>query len=471
MTIPLRVYYMAGAGDVITSFEHWRKGEDDPRITAVAYSSQFFDVCRELGAELWAVSTYPQPGIVREGGITVEHRGDPLAGKSGLAYHWAHLSYARQVIADIRAFRANVAVVGAEPYPFLLEPLRSMGVNVIAGMHCVLWPKHGGISAARRSLLKLSADFYRTQCKAILSISSDVNAQVQDLVGGSSSSIVDFRPLFRKHVFEALPPPQPRVRPFRVFFAGRVEHNKGVFDLLEVAERLQKEGRSDVEFDLCGTGAALDELQSRVSALGLERSFRLHGYCKQQRIRELLGRSHLVAVPTRSDFIEGLNKVVVEGVLAGRPVVTSTVCPAVHYVRGAVVEVEPDNPSGYYDAICRLADDGEHYAQLQTATHGVAVQFLDDRYSYKSAVRHVLLALREGQTPAPVSHPPPNAGRAGFGSKRWPAGVSLNHGRTSDPWLRPSQPPRSVPPAAPRTSDLEPRAPQLGALRVPARSN
>ena len=56
-------------------------------------------------------------------------------------------------------------------------------------------------------------------------------------------------------------------------------------------------------------------------------------------MRAMYDDAHVVIVPTTSDFIEGFNKVVAEAVLAGKPVITSSVCPALEYVRDAVIEV------------------------------------------------------------------------------------------------------------------------------------
>ena len=45
-------------------------------------------------------------------------------------------------------------------------------------------------------------------------------------------------------------------------------------------------------------------------------------------MREMFRQAHVLIVPTTTDFIEGFNQVVVEGVLAGRPVITSWNVPS-----------------------------------------------------------------------------------------------------------------------------------------------
>ena len=74
----LRILYAAGPGDVIGTYRHWKQGLDDPSEVAVTYSSQLFDVCRELGAEAWVISYHPRRQKLRDGPFVVEHRPLPF---------------------------------------------------------------------------------------------------------------------------------------------------------------------------------------------------------------------------------------------------------------------------------------------------------------------------------------------------------------------------------------------------------
>ena len=95
-------------------------------------------------------------------------------------------------------------------------------------------------------------------------------------------------------------------------------------------------------------------------------------------------------VPTTTDFVEGLNKVILEGVLAGRPVIASAVCPALDVVRDAVVEVAPDDAAGYRDAILQLRGDPELYARKRRACVDYKEQFYDPANSWAAALRSAL---------------------------------------------------------------------------------
>ena len=99
---------------------------------------------------------------------------------------------------------------------------------------------------------------------------------------------------------------------------------------------------------------------------------------------------HVLIVPTTTDFPEGFNQVVGEGILAGRPVITSSVCPALDYVREAVVEVPADDVSAYHDAILRLHDDLALYEQKRSASVALQGQFYDPKRGWAQALRMAL---------------------------------------------------------------------------------
>jgi glycosyltransferase involved in cell wall biosynthesis len=94
-------------------------------------------------------------------------------------------------------------------------------------------------------------------------------------------------------------------------------------------------------------------------------------------MQKMFSLSHVVIVPTKSDFVEGLNQVVIEGILANRPVITSSVCPALTYVQEAVLEVLPDDIAAYANAILKLYDDYDFYEMKQQNCSKLQEKFYD----------------------------------------------------------------------------------------------
>ena len=296
------------------------------------------------------------------------------------------------VVASAVQYRADVVIatggMGAWPP---LRLLSLFGIRLVPSVMCVLWLKqHPPTGRFKKWLLRRDAATFARQASATMSASQDITEQVTQLSGGCPRPVAPFLPTYPRQSFADIPAPPAERSPFRVLFAGRVESNKGVFDLLDVAKRLRADGGAPVVFDLCGTGSALDDLRRAVAEAGLAETFLCHGHCDRPRMKAMFAASHSVVVPTTSRFVEGFNQVVVEGVLAGRPVVTSSVCPAVETVRAAVVEVPADDVAAYTDAIRRLRDDAVFYEAKRAACAALADPFYDPVNGWAAALQKVL---------------------------------------------------------------------------------
>jgi glycosyltransferase involved in cell wall biosynthesis len=270
------------------------------------------------------------------------------------------------------------------------------GIKVVPALHCVLWPKYRRPGRLARLIIALDKLLFTRAAAALLTASGDIDDQLSELAGKRSARlrIAPFLPTYRSRHFSA-PVAPPAAPPFRVLYAGRIVAEKGVFDLLKVAALLAADGRK-VEFDICGTGSALDEMQRRAQADGLSASIRFHGHCNRPTMVEMFQNAHAVIVPTTTDFVEGFNQVVAEAILAGRPVVTSDVCPAIKYVGDAVVAVPPDDVPAYAKAIARLSDDAAFYQHCAAACASARAQFFDESRGWAAALHSALrIALPE----------------------------------------------------------------------------
>jgi glycogen(starch) synthase len=390
MSRSLRILYAAGPGDVIGTYRHWKQRRDDPSQVAITYSGQFYTLCRDLGARGYVISYCPRKEKLTDGQFRVEHRPVRFGKGPGVLYHLGQIWYGIRLTISAMRFGADAAVISGGAHWFSLGLLPWLGVQVVPTLHCVLWRKgQPPRNRVGRIIGSLNARFFRNSTAAVLSLSNDITEQVMELLSGRPKAIIPFLPTYRRESFAGLgdPPPPP---PFRVFFAGRIERNKGVFDLLQIARRFAAEGRADIEFDLCGEGSALQELRGQIQQAGLAPRFRCHGHVEKPRMRQMYADAHVVIAPTTSDFIEGFNKVVAEGVLAGKPVVTSSVCPALEYVRDAVVEVPVNDAGAYGDAIIRLKEDAKFYQSKRRGCAAAQGQFYDATRGWGAALARAI---------------------------------------------------------------------------------
>jgi glycosyltransferase involved in cell wall biosynthesis len=394
----LRILYAAGPGNVIGTYQCWRRGEDDSSVPDIAYSRQFFDVCTEIRAAGWVIGAQPTPDLVQDGFFRIEHRPIPFERRGGLAFHVGRLWYSLGLIWSAIRYRADVVVVAHGVHWFMLSLLAWVGVKVVPAVHNTLWLPMALPKRSERLLLRLARPLFARQSFAILSHPGTCARQVVELSKGMSRPIVPFVSLYRKQTFAGLPERGEARPPFRVMFAGRIEANKGVFDLVTTACELSDRGRTDIEFEVCGTGSALENLRHAVSEAQLGPRFRCHGRLEMREFRQMFGRCHVVIVPTRAEYSEGFNAVVVEAILSGRPVIASTLCPAVDLVREAAVEVEPQDLAGYRDAILRFCDDDAFYEKKRIACAALGVQFQDWNRGWGAGLRRILDDVVASQT-------------------------------------------------------------------------
>ena len=399
---------------MIGTYEQWREGRDDHSIVSIAYSSQFYDVCRRLGTRAHVVAAHAWRPGVNDAQFTLRHRPIPFKTTGSALYFAGQVLYAVDLMARAVAFRAQVVVVSTGLLYFLLAPLGLLGMKLVPSLHCAFWPMgFRPRSGAQKLVQWLNGWFWNRMVSATICVSPECEHQVRQVAGRVRGRIFQVRAQYRQGLLDTVSsPPAHGCTPFGIMYAGRVERNKGVFGLLDLAERLERSRPGRFVWDICGSGSALADLQDAVRARRLEQVFRLRGKLDHDQMAESYGAAHVVVVPTTREFAEGLNKVAVEAVLAGRPLVTSRLSNALDVLGEAAVEVPPDDIDAYERAIVRLADDSELYEQKCAACRPVQAQFYDQGRAWGTALEEILTEVQRKAFPS-------NAGRSndGLGSE------------------------------------------------------
>lgn len=135
---------------------------------------------------------------------------------------------------------------------------------------------------------------------------------------------------------------------------ARLFHLKGHKFLIEAARQIIDRS-PNVRFVLIGDGVLRAEFEQRISELGLSDHFILTGLVTPERIPELISAADIVA---HTSEWEGLARVLPQGLIAGKPVVSYDVDGAREVVipeeTGYLLPVE--EITGLADAICELAE-------------------------------------------------------------------------------------------------------------------
>jgi glycogen synthase len=398
-----RVFYAAGPGNIKGAHESWRRNEHYPNENMITFSSQLEQCCEDLGAEAYLVAYNPRKDMLKDGAFTLEHRPKPMPGARGAFYHLAEIFYGLGLLGTAVRYRADVAVIdsGSTHY-FVTSLFRLFGIRVIPVLHNTPWPH--GFPPARplpRLILALDGFFYRHVATAIIGVSPESTRQVEQLTRGRHAPLYQIRAQMPREYFAQIVPPPPfDLRPFQIMFIGRVNRSKGVFDILEMAQQVEARAPGQVHWEICGSGPDLEELRQRHRELGLESIVNIRGWTPLSDLLEVYARSHAAIVPTRSSFCAGLEITAAEAILAGRPLITNPVVPALEVLRPACVAARTDDVDSHVEGVLKLLGDREYYESLRQACHGLGEQFFDPEQGLTAVLKRLIEPLKEREQPA-----------------------------------------------------------------------
>ena len=155
-------------------------------------------------------------------------------------------------------------------------------------------------------------------------------------------------------------------------FIGRVTPSKGVFDIPEMAQSIDRTDLGLVRWTICGEGDGFDALRAQRDTMGLQDIVDLPGWISLNRLLEIYAQSHAAIVPTRSTFQEALAITAAEAILAGRPVILNPVVPAIDLIGPACLAGDTNDTESHAEQVrllaCLLACSRQHALQSLAAS-------------------------------------------------------------------------------------------------------
>ena len=383
----LDMLYVESAGDIVKSWRDWHQGIQTPEETSITFSSQVFTHAREQGWSLLALSFFARHDCVAGDRQTAMTRSRPFTG-NGIFYYLSEGMNGLWLFWLVLTRRPRIVVISSGACLWVsLLPLWLLPVRVIVSMHNTPWP--AGFhppSRLKRILLWLDGLFFRHVAQGALCVSPECGRQVSQLSGGQGVQIWPHLPQYRDgHLVKPMRSARGDA-PFRIVFAGRIEADKGVFDIVQMARALQARGLPKFIFEICGDGSALPALRAEIAGAGLSDCVITHGRLARAALVEVYGRAHLAIVPTRSDFNEGFAMVAAEAVMMGLPVLTSPVVPAAEVLGTAVRLAMTDDVDSYVTQIALLMQDSAVYEACRQSCEPVSALFTQPQRGFKAAL-------------------------------------------------------------------------------------
>jgi len=384
---PLRIAYVAGPGDAVGTFDHWSRGAHDPRTPVVAYSSMFYSLIDGLGAEaLLLVEQDRQPASPdpRFGFIHTPRRRD----RRGLTFRLDERAFAADVVRHLRAWRADVILVGTDAPDSLIAKLPAAR-RIILTAHNTFWPMGRRPSSVKARLKLWSKTRALRRIDTAVNTSGECAAQVAALGGPTGARSLTEIPQVLPAFFPATLAPAPTAR--RLLYLGRIEADKGVFDLLGAFTALAK-GHPDLTLDIAGTGSADAALSAAIAASPVRDRISFHGLLPARGVHDRLDAADLLICPTRTTFAEGLALVVVEAAVHGVPTLLSSNVPAKALLPGACAEFPADDTEALTTTLRRIVQTPADYAALCASLAGRREMFRDRTRSWGSMLYRALIA-------------------------------------------------------------------------------
>lgn len=166
------------------------------------------------------------------------------------------------------------------------------------------------------------------------------------------------RPVIIANPVEVPDPPRDHLNPatLDVAFLGRLERDKGIYDLLEAFVEVQR--RFPAARLRCAGDGDLAGVRRRAEALGIEKAVECLGWIGDREKWALLSTSAVCALPS---YYEGLPMAVLEAMAAAVPVVATRVGGIPAAITDGVegVLIAPGDCHALSASLCRLLEDAD----------------------------------------------------------------------------------------------------------------
>ena len=168
--------------------------------------------------------------------------------------------------------------------------------------------------------------------------------------------------MIREDMF-LLPASRPEPDPFVFFWAGRLEHVKGLDVLLESVLNLINRNINGFSVRLAGRGSLKRKLMNRIRDMNLNDRVHLLGRLSREEIQSEMAAAHCFVLPSR---YEAFGIVLIEAMATGLPVIAARSGGPEHIITGECgLLVDAENPCQLADAMEQMMNRYSNYSREQ----------------------------------------------------------------------------------------------------------
>ncbi len=373
-----KVLYLAGPGDTVGSFGYWLKQEDDPRRLVVTYSHQFFAYCKKSNSSGYSLSSCEKRNKNNSKNIIVENLPINYFVKRGVAYHIANIIWVLKCYYRVCLFKPSY-IIGSTDYWFLFLPLSFFKIKLCPLFLNKIYGKKNE-SKFKKIINRLNFLFFNFFTYKMFCLSEGIKKQLLQVAPSKKGKIFIFLPFYRKNQFEKVEANIIKEK-IIIIYPGRIEENKGVFDIVDSAKNLINKDFYNFKFIICGGGSDSEKMKELVDGFNLGDYFEFKGHLKKDQLVKQISRSNVFVAPTTIDFLEGMNQTGIEAALCNRPIIITEVCPVVDYLGNGSYKIAPSNPEEIARAILKLYQERDFFEEKKEACKNICEKFQDNNNS------------------------------------------------------------------------------------------
>ena len=379
----LRLAFQAGPGDAVGTFEQWATGCHDARVPVLSYSGQFYSLVAALGAEALVLTETPEQPDRPDPRICFRHVPRARSAR-GVAWHFAEHDYARRLATAIADWGPDAIILGGDLKPAAYHAMTRTAPFFLT-LHSTFWPMGKRPRDLRSRARQWRLGRALAQAAGAVCTSRECARQFDTLAGPGQMREVEMPQIRAGHLY----PLRRRSRARQVLFLGRIEVNKGVFDLVTAFGALAAQF-ADARLVLAGTGSAAAALADLVARHPARGQIEIAGQLDAEGVHAALDAADLLVCPTRSEFAEGLALVVLEAVAQGVPALASSVVPAAETAGAACMTFPADDTDALQAMLRQLMTDDAAYAARACDVARIRARMLDRSLGWGSCLARVL---------------------------------------------------------------------------------
>lgn len=381
---PLRISYIPGPGDLAGTYECWRRREHDPRSPIITYSAQFFKLVKRLGmdAQIFVQTSVPKDQMDRSLSF---HRIARGSWNSRKEYFAAQNDYGNRVCSAIDGFAPHL-ILAATDFPSAFWPrLGRSSRRLLLTAHNTFWPMGQRLGGAKGVYRKAQVAWRARSVDDAICTSAECARQIAQVTLGRVQGLVQIPQIAHRHAVKRVS----RVR--NLLYLGRIEHDKGVFMLLDAFAAL-KSDFPDLTLVFAGAGSATAELEALIAKLDDPR-VSLVGKLDGAAVHRAIDAADLLVCPTRTAFNEGLAVVGFEAAAHGVPSLMSSIVPAIDALGEGCAVFEADSQDAMEAELRDLIVNEGRVAAMSDQLAVVREALYDRDRSWGSQLARVVLRI------------------------------------------------------------------------------